>query len=562
MRASGAEIIVKLLERQGVATVAGIPGGCNLPIYNVLGESRIRHILVRHEQGAGFIAQGIARITGGAGVCLATSGPGAANLVTAVADAKLDSIPLVAITGQVSTDMLGTDAFQEVDTYGMTLPITKHNFLVRSAEELLTVVPEAFRIAESGRPGPVVIDVPKNAQTEIAAFDAWPAPGRPDAPPPCRDAVMARAAERLAEAKRPVLYVGGGVSGAKAARALRVLAEKQDIPVAATLMGLDRMPRSHPLFLGLLGMHGARHTNYVLEEADLLLAVGVRFDDRATGLAREFCRRADIIHVDIDNSEIDKIKGANIAAVCDAGEALEKLAECVPAARRPAWSARTAAIRAEHPEERPDASTPMHPMNLIRRIASLLPDDAVIVTDVGQHQMWTAQAYPFTRPGSFLTSGGLGTMGFGMPTAIGAALADPDRMVVCISGDGSIQMNIQELATLAETRANVKMLVFNNGRLGLVRQQQELFYDKRYVASSFASSPDFAAVARGYGLPGFDLGATVNADKTLATILTTPGPGLVNIPIDHEENVYPMVPPGAPNREMIAARQTPILEHA
>lgn len=554
MKKTGAELIVQLLVRQGIKTIAGIPGGCNLPIYHALADSPIRHVLTRHEQGAGFLAQGMARISGKAAVCMATSGPGATNLLTAIADAKLDSIPLVAITGQVSGDMIGTDAFQEVDTYGLTLPITKHNFLVRRASDLLTVIPEAFRIAQSGRPGPVVIDVTKNAQVECAEFTAWPEPGTADPVPPCPDDILKAMAERINKAQRPVLYAGGGVAASGAAGILRALAEKTSIPVVTTLMALGCMPHNHPLNLGLLGMHGARSANLALEETDLLLAFGARFDDRATGKVAAFCPGADIIHVDIDRSELDKIKPGAICAAADAAMTLAALLPRLNERNRSAWNARVAAIKTENPVIWPNPADMRHPVSVIRRIGALMLDDAIIATDVGQHQMWTAQAYPFSRPCSFLTSGGLGTMGFGMPTAIGAALAAPGRPVVCISGDGSIQMNIQELATLAETQPNLKVVILNNGHLGLVRQQQELFYDGRYTASRFECAPDFAAVARGYGLPGFDLGASSEPMKILSAALTTPGPCVINVPIEREANVYPMVPPGAANRDMIAGR--------
>ncbi len=554
MKKTGAQIIVELLTRQGVKTIAGIPGGCNLPIYHALAESPIRHVLTRHEQGAGFLAQGMARITGKAAVCMATSGPGATNLITAIADAKLDSVPLVAITGQVSCDMIGADAFQEVDTYGLTLPITKHNFLVRHASELLTVIPEAFRIAQSGRPGPVAVDVTKNAQTETCEFTAWPEPGEADGNPECPRETLERMAARINEAKRPILYAGGGVCASGAAGLLRAVAEKASIPVVNTLMAMGCLPHGHPLNLGLLGMHGARHVNLAMEEADLIVALGARFDDRAIGKAAAFCPGADIIHVDIDRSELDKIMPGSISAAADAALTLAALLPLIKEDKRLAWNARLAAIRAENPVQYPNQLDMREPISVIRRIGALMPEDAIIATDVGQHQMWTAQVYPFARPGSFLTSGGLGTMGFGLPAAIGAALAAPSRPVICISGDGSIQMNIQELATLAETHANVKVVILNNGHLGLVRQQQELFYEGRYAASRFECRPDFAALARGYGLPGFDLGTSSDPEKILKAALTTPGPCIINAPIHPEVNVYPMVPPGAANSEMIGGK--------
>jgi len=551
MKLSGARIIVELLRRQGIDIVAGIPGGCNLPLYHALAESGIRHVLTRHEQGAGFLAQGMARVSGKPAVCLATSGPGATNLLTAIADAKLDSIPLVAITGQVPTETIGTDAFQEVDTYGLTLPITKHNFLVREAAELLRVIPEAFRIAASGRCGPVAVDVTKNAQTEPAEFAQWPEPGCADPvePPGARE--LAVVAGKINGARRPVLYIGGGVRAAGAAGLARALAEKNSLPVTTSLMGLDCLPHDHPLNLRLLGMHGSRTANLVIEEADLLIAVGVRFDDRATGKAGEFCRRADVVHIDIDRSELDKIKPSNISVAADAAAALSGLLALVEPDPRRDWRARVAAIRSEHPNEPPLSGDLSHPVNIIRAVSRLASPDAIIVTDVGQHQMWTAQAYPFNRPGTFLTSGGMGTMGFGLPAAIGASLAAPGREIILFTGDGSILMNIQELATVSEVRPNLKVFVLNNRQLGLVRQQQELFYEGRCFASRFESVPDFAALARAFGVPGLGVEKSGDRAAILAEAMRTPGPCLVDLPVTDRANVYPMVPPGAANREMI-----------
>ncbi|MFI5398217.1 MAG: acetolactate synthase large subunit [Candidatus Binatia bacterium] len=551
MKTTGAELITQLLERQGITIVPGIPGGANLPLYDALRASRIRHVLARHEQGAGFIAQGMARVTGRPAVCLGTSGPGATNLLTAIADAKLDSIPLVAITGQVPRAMIGTDAFQEIDTYGLTVPITKHNYLVRSAAELLDVIPDAFRIAASGRPGPVVIDVPKDVQNETVVFERLPAPGQPDPSPRLCDEDIARTAVLLNEAKRPVCLLGGGVIVAGASEWVRTLAEKASIPVASTLLGLGAMPHSHPLFLGMVGMHAARATNLLLEECDLLLALGMRFDDRATGKAAEFCPRARIVHIDIDASELGKIKRPAVAVEADVGEALRALVPLVQARPRREWVARMTALCALHPLAMPGADDPCEPYGIIRRTAAYVDERTVVTSDVGQHQMWAAQAFPFTWPRQWLTSGGLGTMGFGLPAAIGAALALPDRTVVCFSGDGSLLMNIQELATAAEECVNVKVVLLNNAHLGLVRQQQQLFYGGRYHASRFHAEPDFAAIARGFGIAAYDLGDAADPLTLLAHALQEPGPCVVNVPIAHDENVYPMVPPGAPNREMI-----------
>ncbi len=554
---TGAEILRILLERQGVDTIAGMPGGAILPFYDVLPEGNIRHVLARHEQGAGFIAQGMARITGRAAVCVGTSGPGATNLITAIADARLDSVPLVAITGQVPQALIGTDAFQEVDTYGLTLPVTKHNFLVRDARELLEIVPLAFQIAESGRPGPVAIDIPKDVLNARVTVDAWPEPGHrlPDAA--CKESDIDELARRLAAAERPILYLGGGIIHSGATEQIRALARRLDAPVVSTLMALGAMPADDPLFMGMLGMHGSEATNLLLEEADLLLAVGARFDDRATGKAAEFCPRAAIAHIDIDPAEVGKIKTPFLGLVGDARDILERLLPRVAEQRRPAWRARATELRAASGSGAPDRSIdPLHPVNLCGFLGETLPADAIITTDVGQHQMWVAQAYPFHHPRTLLTSGGLGTMGFGLPAAIGASLAAPGKRVACVSGDGSILMNIQELATLAELDLPVAILVFNNANLGMVRQQQELFYRQRYSASLFESVPDFAAVARAFGIRGAQVEPNRDPLGVIADALAKPGPCLIDIPIRVGANVYPIVPPGAANRQMIAAAAT------
>ena len=574
MHLTGAHILRILLERQGIRTLAGMPGGANLPFYDALHSSEsaqpIEHILARHEQGGGFIAHGYARVTGRAAVCLATSGPGATNLLTAIADAQLDSVPLVAITGQVPQALIGTDAFQEVDTYGLTLPITKHNFLVRSAAELLETIPLAFTIAESGRPGPVAVDVPKDVLNERIEVTAWPAPGGRKPTPPCADDLVAALAHQLVHAQRPVLYLGGGVISAGAADLARELAHRVNAPVVSTLMALGAMPCDDPLFMGMLGMHALKGTNFLLEEADLVLAIGARFDDRATGKVAEFCPRAAIAHIDIDRAEIGKIKNPFLGLVGDAADILHRLLDRLPPIERRRWCGRAAELRAAYPLAHPPrAEDPLHPVNLCRFLGESLPSDTIVTTDVGQHQMWVAQAWPFRQPRTLLTSGGLGTMGFGLPAAIGAALAlrdaanselqtpnsatSPQPRVVCISGDGSILLNIQELATLAELDLPVAVVIFNNGSLGLVRQQQQLFYGQNYAASRFHAVPDFAALAQAFGIRG----VRIEADDrdplaTLAAALAARGPCVIDIPIHETANVLPMVPPGAANRNMIA----------
>jgi len=551
MKLNGAQIIVKLLERQGIGIVAGIPGGANLPLYDALSQSSIRHVLARHEQGAGFIAQGMARVSGRPAVCLATSGPGATNALTAIADAKLDSVPVVCITGQVPRSMIGTDAFQEVDTYGMSIPITKHNYLVRSVQELLEVIPAAFRIAMSGRPGPVLVDVPKDVQAELLEFDAWPEPATADALPVFDREAVGVAARMINESKHPILYLGGGVANPVAAPRALALAEKAAIPMTTTLMALGAIPANHPLALGMLGMHAARYTNLALEECDLLIAVGARFDDRATGKVAAFCPDAAVIHIDIDDSEIGKIRAANIGILGDAAEVLDVLLPMIERNERREWAQRIATLKAEHPMAMPGAGDTRTPYGLVRHAARFAGNDAIVATDVGQHQMWTAQAYPFTRTRQWLTSGGLGTMGFGLPAAIGAALAAPERTVLCFSGDGSILMNIQELATLAEENLNVKVILFNNNSLGLVRQQQQLFYGNRIYASDYRKQVDFMALAKGFGIAACDLAAEDDPTDALAQALKANGPCLIHAPIDPAANVFPIVPPGAANREMI-----------
>jgi acetolactate synthase-1/2/3 large subunit len=548
---NGARIITTLLERQGVTTVAGIPGGANLPLYDALRESRIRHVLARHEQGAGFIAQGVARATGRAGVCLATSGPGATNLLTAVADARLDSVPIVAITGQVPSGLLGTDAFQEVDTYGLTLPITKHNFLVRRPEELLEVIPEAFRLALSGRPGPVAIDVPKDVQTGSVSFEAWPAPAAADPLPGPDPAGVPRLAEMIRRAERPVLYAGGGVIAASAARPLTALARANDIPVACTLAGLGAYPPDDPLFLGMLGMHGARATNAVLEEADLLIVAGARFDDRATGRVADFCRRAAVAHIDIDPAEIGKVRAAELSLAGDVGACLVALLPLVPGDRRLSWRRRIDEIRARFPLREPPADDPLFPPRLLRLLGATAPEGTVFTTDVGQHQMWTAQFYKFIHPRTWLNSGGLGTMGYGFPAALGAQRAFPDKPVVCITGDGSFQMNLQELATAMAYDLPVKVAIINNGYHGMVRQWQQMFYQGHYSASRLEGGPDYVKLAEAYGAVGLRATEPHEVEEVLEEAFAVRKLVLMDFQVDPFENCYPMVPAGGAINQMI-----------
>jgi acetolactate synthase I/II/III large subunit len=578
MTRSGAQIIIQFLERRGIRCVAGMPGGANLPLYDALVGSSIRHVLVGHEQAAGFIAQGMARVSGRAQVCFATSGPGATNLVTALADARLDSIPLVAITGQVPCALLGTDAFQEVDTVAICRPVVKHASLVRSARELWAALAQAFDLAESGRPGPVLLDVPKDVQQQLVEDREWsplpaaccptplaanqtpreppaevtreaalriaadPTPARAG-PQPCA-ADLERALALLSAAERPVLYVGGGVIQAGAHLALGELARRQQIPVVCSLMGLGAFDPDDALYLGMLGMHGAPYTNLTLREADLLLAIGARFDDRATGKPSEFCPAARTVHVDIDARELGKLRELELGVRCDAGHFLAALLPLTAARSRPAWAARVAELRARHPMPQ-SAPAP----EILRQLGRALEGSTVVTTDVGQHQMWVAQHLPIRGPRRLLTSGGLGTMGFGLPAAIGAALQTGAR-VVCVTGDGSLLLNVHELATLAELELDVTVLLFDNGALGLVRQQQTLFYEQRLSASGYRRPVDFVAVARAFGIAAAEWSPGAPFAE-LEALLARSGPSLIRVPLDPAEMVLPMVPPGAANHDML-----------
>ncbi len=547
MKYSGAEIIIRILEINGIGLIAGIPGGSNLPLYDALHKSTIRHILARHEQGAGFIAQGIARSTGKPGICFATSGPGAANLITAIADAKLDSIPIIAITGQVPRAYIGTDAFQEVDMYGMTIPITKHNFLVKEAKELVRIIPEAFHIALSGRPGPVLVDVPRDVQIEKATVSNWPDAFSGGKPSLIHLHDIRKAVALFQKSRLPLFYVGGGIRFGNAGKYIEEISSDGNIPIAATLMGLSTIDTAHPWYYGLVGMHGQRETNEMFRKADLIIALGARFGDRTTGDIEYFCPQAKIIHVDIDEAEIGKNQSVDLGICADSASFLRAFQKHCDI-RKSRWPCRVRqfTLGANSSFERA-----LQPRAIMQYIARCVGRNALITTDVGQHQMWTAQYYPFTPKNKFLTSGGLGTMGFGFPAAIGAALMHPKRKVICISGDGSFLMNMQELAVLSEENLDLKIIILKNNHLGLVRQQQNLFYNQRYIASQLQCSPDFAGIARGFGVLGYDLSCTENPEALLYDALKKKGPALVSIPISHEEAVLPMVIPGKSNLEMI-----------
>ncbi|MBN1498981.1 MAG: biosynthetic-type acetolactate synthase large subunit [Spirochaetes bacterium] len=552
MKINGAELTIRLLEKQGIRIISGIPGGTNLPLYDALSKSTIRHILARHEQGAGFIAQGLSRSTGKPAVCFATSGPGATNLVTAIADAQMDSIPIIAITGQIPSQLIGTDAFQEVDIYGITIPITKHNFLIKKVEELIDVIPEAFSISVSGRPGPVLIDIPKDIQTaeiEISENFFEKIEKTVTAKTLALNTDFTAAASMINNAAKPLIIAGGGIIKSNTSDLLNELSVKNSIPVALTLMGLGSYSPDSNLYLGMPGMHGSRHTNYILQEADLIIALGIRFDDRLTGKSDSFCKNAKIIHIDIDKSELNKIKTSDLFIEGNLNESLQHLLEYIEQNERKEWIKHIENIKHEYPEL--TAKDQFSPYNIISIINNLTDSNAIITTDVGQHQMWTAQYYKFRKPGTLLTSGGLGTMGFGLPAAIGASLGKPDCQILCITGDGSFLMNIQELALLKELNLNVKVILFKNNSLGLVRQQQELFYDKNYFASRFEFNPEFHKIASAFGIESFNLAESDDIIHDLKYFLNLKTPAFIEIPIAQSQNVFPIVPPGKSNYEMI-----------
>lgn len=570
MKHTGAQIIVKLLEMYGIETVAGIPGGSILPLYDELNRSSIRHVLVRHEQAAGFIAQGMARSTGKPAVCLATSGPGAMNLLTAIADARADSIPIIAITGQVNTSLIGTDAFQEADTFGLSFPITKHSIFIKTPYDLLDAIPKAFEIATSGRPGPVLIDVPRDVQLKECDFDAWPDIKkirlhdiRFHTPIDEYSEKMGKITDLLAAAKRPVLYCGGGCDSEEAASGIKAFLQNYRLPVVTSLMGLGCVPESSDCFIGMVGMHGSHAANVAMNDSDLVIAAGVRFDDRATGLVSKFCPDAKIIHIDIDAAEVDKILESYISVVADVESVFPVIAQLVSEKKIGAdesWLKKISKIKKEcHSVEcgRPKNEKLANPREIISKIpelaaaAGLAPDGLIATTDVGQHQMWAAQYYPVERPRSFLTSGSLGTMGFGLPAALGAAIANPSKRIVCFSGDGSIMMNVQEMATLAELNLPVTIIVFQNGTLGMVYQQQKFLFDKNYSASVFGRSPDLLSIARGFGLEAIDADSDAEWYKKAFDNNRQNKPCFVRISVDSEENVLPFVPGGKANIDSI-----------
>jgi len=543
VKVRAAEALVHCLEKEKVELIFGYPGGAILPVYDALYRSGIRHVLVRHEQCAVHAASGYARVTGRVGVAMATSGPGATNLVTGIATAYMDSVPVVVITGQVPTNQVGTDAFQEVDITGITMPITKHNYLVTDARQVPRVIREAFHIAGTGRPGPVLVDLPRDVQNAEIEF-CYPETltlrgykpvyrGHPNQ--------IQQAAQMIRESRRPVIYAGGGVIVSDAADELRALAETIGAPVTNTLMGLGSFPGDHPLFLGMLGLHGTKYANLAVTHCDLLIALGARFDDRVTGKIAGFAPEAKIIHIDIDPAEIGKNVRIHLPIVGDVKEILRALLPLVPRVARPEWLAQIEAWKREYPLRYAETEGRVKPQFLVEKLEELTRGNAIVVTDVGQHQMWVAQYYRFREPRSLISSGGLGTMGYGLPAAVGAQMGRPDRTVVLVTGDGSFQMTMAELGTVAEQQLPLKIIIMNNQRLGMVRQLQEFYYGRRYMAVDFTFALDFARLAEVYGIRGYTVETNREAADLLPEVLPAPEAVLVNCLIEPEENVLPMV---------------------
>ncbi len=553
MKMSGAQILCECLVREGVEVIFGFPGGAVLPLYDSFPQfPQLRHILVRHEQGAAHAADGYARATGKVGVCLATSGPGATNLVTGIANAHLDSAPIVALTGQVARPFIGKDAFQEIDITGITGPITKHNYLVLKAEELAAIVQEAFYIAKSGRPGPVLVDIPRDVFIDEVAFNY---PEKVSLrgyklTPHGHPVQIRKAAKLINECKRPLIIAGRGVILSRAFQQLRELAEKAQIPLTTTLLGIGCFPESHILSLGMLGMHGTAYANMAVDASDLVIAIGMRFDDRATGKVSAFAPQAKIIHIDIDPAEIGKNVRVDVPIVGDVRNVLQVLNEQITPQTHVDWVRQIDDWRREHPSNVIRDHDGLLPQYVVSKIYEVTQGDAIIVTGVGQNQMWSARYFGYDKPNRLISSGGLGTMGFELPAAIGAKVGRPELTVWCIAGDGGFQMTIQELATAVQDNIAVKIAIINNGYLGMVRQWQELFYGRRYVATPL-SSPDFVKIAEAYGLPGIRVTDKLQVVAAIEEAMAHEGPFLIDFQVEPEENVYPMVAPGAALAQLI-----------
>ncbi|WP_406657779.1 acetolactate synthase large subunit [Methanolobus sp. ZRKC2] len=551
---TGARALIECLYREGVDTIFGYPGGVLLPIYDELYDSKIRHVLVRHEQAATHAAEGYARATGKTGVCLATSGPGATNLVTGIANAYMDSVPMVAFTGQVPSSLIGNDAFQEANITGITMPITKHNYLVQDAKELPKIVKEAFHIASTGRPGPVLVDLPKDITTEEIDF-YYPDKVELRGYNPTYHGNLQqikRAASEIKNSKNPVIYAGGGVISSGAAEELTKLAEKIQAPVTTTLTGMGGFPGDHPLFMGMPGMHGTKYANFAIQESDLIIAVGVRFDDRVTGKLKSFATNAKIIHIDIDPAEISKNIRVDIPIVGDAKWILSRLIEYSEKSQSEEWLKKIEYWKKQYPLHYigPATGDGIKPQYIIEQIKEAC-EDAIIVTEVGQHQMWAAQYFNYKEPRTFISSGGLGTMGYGFPASIGAKLGRPDKVVFDVSGDGSFQMNSQEMATAVKENIPVIVAIFNNGYLGMVRQWQELFFDKRYSSTCIQDSVDFVKLAEAYGALGLRATKRDEVRPAIDKAIASGRPTLIDFVVECEENVSPMVPAGAAINEIL-----------
>ena len=545
---TGARLVVEALEREGVTHLFGYPGGAIMPVYDALTQStQLKHILVRHEQGAALAADAYGRVTGRPGVCIATSGPGATNLVTGIANAYLDSVPMVAITGQVPCALMGTDAFQEVDIFGITLPIVKHSFVIRDTADIPRIFAEAFHIARSGRPGPVLIDLPKNVGVLAATPHPFELPV--ELPVSIPQLVIDEANALIAAATQPIIYAGGGVAIARAERALRDFAKRSGIPSVATLKGLGSIPTDDPSFLGMLGMHGTRAANVAIDNCDLLICVGARFDDRATGKLESFAPRAKVIHLDGDPAEIGKLRRAEVGIAGDLAAILDEFT-AVPE-HAAAWTGQCLAQKQLWAQRYDAPGNGVYAPAMLKQLSEAAGSKAIFTCDVGQHQMWVAQHCRFSRPQAHLTSAGLGTMGYGIPAGIGALLAEPDATVITVSGDGSFMMNVQELATIRRYRLPLKIVLIDNSQLGMVRQWQELFFEENFSEIDLSDNPDFAEVAHSFGIEAFTIDHRSEVDGAIARLLGTAGPLLCHVRIDPRENVWPLVPPNSSNVQMM-----------
>ncbi len=545
---SGSQVLLEALERNGVKQIFGYPGGTIMPVYDALVGTSLKHYLCRHEQGAALAADAYGRVTRRAGVCMATSGPGATNLVTGIANAFMDSVPMVVITGQVPSALQGTDAFQEVDIFGITLPIVKHSYIVRDVADIPAVVNEAFQLAEGGRPGPVLIDLPKDISAGMGEAIYTPPVKQPELPAPDARAMQV-ASEMLSRARRPLVIAGGGIAISDSVEVFREFIDRTGIPVTATLKGLGVIPSDAPGFVGMLGMHGNGAANHAVQNCDLLMVVGARFDDRATGHLAQFAKSARVVHLDIDPAEISKLRKADLAIVGELAPALEGIRPERKA--NPGWCAQCAGWTKEFAWRYDAPVKGIYAPKLLRDLSRAKPEDMIITCDVGQHQMWVAQHCKFDDPLQHLSSGGLGTMGYGLPAAIGAKVAKPEATVVCVSGDGSIMMNVQELATLNRYGIDVKIILLDNSALGLVRQWQEIFFDGNYSEVHLSDNPDFAGVARAFGIQALSIKEPGQVSSGLEWLLNTEGAAMLHVSIDSMENVWPLVPPGKPNHKMM-----------